>query len=194
MPPSWPRRVVPSLLVDDPRRQGYELRPIRYEDAPALAAAYERNRAHLAPWDPPRGPEWFTAAGQRERVVSELEATAGGRLAAWLVHSGGEVVGRVALQNVVLGPFRSASLGYWVDGAHTGRGIATWAGEFACAEALRVGLHRVEAGTVLHNTGSQAVLRRLGFVHFGTAERYLFIDGEWRDHHLFQRLLHDDPL
>ena len=93
-----------------------------------------------------------------------------------------------------MGCFRSASLGYWVDAAHTGRGVATWAGEQVCAEALGLGLHRVEAGTVRHNTASQAVLRRLGFTRFGTAERYLFVGGAWQDHHLYQRILHDDPV
>ena len=180
--------------VDRLPAQGYELRPVSLEDAPALAAAYARNRGHLAPWDPPRLPEFFTEDGQRDRLAVELEAMAHGRQAAWAVHHGGQVVGRVALNNIVHGPFRSASLGYWVDAAHTGRGVATWAGAHACAEALRLGLHRVEAGTLVHNTASQQVLRRLEFTRFGTAERYLFIAGAWRDHHLYQRILHDDPL
>ena len=181
-------------VVDDLTARGYELRPLTLEDARALAAAYDRNRRHLAPWDPPRPPDWWTEPGQRARVTTELDAVEAGRLAAWLVHHGGEVVGRVALNSIVLGPFRSASMGYWIDGGHTGRGVATWAGEHACAEGRRLGLHRVEAGTMRHNMASQGVLRRLRFTWFGTAERYLFIDGAWRDHHLFQRLLHDDPL
>ena len=172
--------------------QGYELRPISLDDAPALAAAYVRNREHLAPWDPPRPDDFWTAEGQHSRTAVELDAVAARRQAAWLVWRGEEVVGRVALNNVVLGPFRSASLGYWVDAAHTGRGVATWAGEHACAEALHLGLHRVEAGTMLGNHASQAVLRRLGFRWFGTAERYLFVGGAWQDHHLYQRILHSD--
>lgn len=174
--------------------QGYELRPLGRQDAPALAAAYQRNRDHLAPWDPPRPAEFATEAGQRARVAEELEMVAAGRLVAWLVHHRGAVVGRVALNNIVWGAFRSATMGYWVDAAHTGRGVATWMGEHACREALRSGLHRVEAGTVRHNTASQGVLRRLGFTRFGMAERYLFIAGQWQDHHLFQLVLHDDPL
>jgi ribosomal-protein-alanine N-acetyltransferase len=51
-----------------------------------------------------------------------------------------------------------------------------------------LGLHRVEAGTLLSNTRSQAVLERNGFVRFGLAPRYLPIAGEWQDHLLFQRL------
>lgn len=180
--------------MDDPPLQGYELRSLVLADAAPLAAAFNRNRAHLAPWDPPRPAEFWTEAGQRRRIELELDAVAQGRLAVWVVGAGELVVGRVALNNVVHGPFRSASLGYWVDAAHTGRGVATWATERVCAEALRMGLHRVEAGTMLHNAASQAVLRRCGFTQFGTAERYLFIAGAWQDHHLFHKVLHDDPL
>jgi ribosomal-protein-alanine N-acetyltransferase len=64
---------------------------------------------------------------------------------------------------------------------------------FAVEQAKERGLHRVEAGTLVHNTRSQAVLRRTGFTEYGVAERMLFIAGEWQDHTLFQRLLHDDP-
>jgi ribosomal-protein-alanine N-acetyltransferase len=51
-----------------------------------------------------------------------------------------------------------------------------------------LGLHRVEAGTLLHNVRSQRVLERNGFVRFGVAPSYLRIAGQWRDHALFQRL------
>ena len=192
--PLQARRASTVPVVGDLRAQGYELRPISIEDASALAAAYVRNREHLAPWDPPRPDDFWTTEGQRSRTGAELGAVAARRQAAWLVWHGDAVVGRVALNNVVLGPFRSATLGYWVDAGHTGRGVATWAGEQACAAALSLGLHRVEAGTMLANRASQAVLRRLGFTWFGTAERYLFVGGAWQDHHLYQRILHCDPL
>ena len=172
----------------------YEISPVQAEDAPALAAAYERNREHLRPWDPGRPPAFYSVEGQKSRVTTELEAVARGQLAVWLIRSGDLIVGRVSLNNMVKAGFRSAAVGYWVDGAHTRRGLATRAVEHACAEALRLGLHRVEAGTVVHNVASQAVLRRCEFVPFGTAPRYLWVAGAWRDHHLFQRILHDDPL
>ncbi|MGH3421007.1 MAG: GNAT family N-acetyltransferase, partial [Streptosporangiaceae bacterium] len=49
-------------------------------------------------------------------------------------------------------------------------------------------LHRVEAGTLTHNIGSQKVLQRNGFERFGLAPSYLRIAGEWQDHILFQVL------
>ena len=37
------------------------------------------------------------------------------------------------------------------------------------------------------------MLLRAGFAHYGTAERFLFIAGRWQDHHLYQRILNEDP-
>jgi len=112
----------------------------------------------------------------------------------WVLTHGDRIVGRVNLNNIVMGVLRSGALGYWVDADHLGRGLATGAVEFACAEALRRGLHRVEAGTLVHNTVSQRVLVKCGFELYGLAPRFLFIAGSWQDHRLYQRILHDDPL
>ena len=73
-----------------------------------------------------------------------------------------------------------------------GRGIATR----AVGPRLRVGLrpagfHRLEAATLVDNTGSQTVLRRNGFTEIGVSPRYLFIAGAWRDHILFARTIED---
>ncbi|MDV9190174.1 GNAT family protein [Streptomyces sp. SR27] len=162
------------------------IRAAHPDDAPALALALVRNRAYMKPWEPYR-PEWFyTAEAQAERL------TDGG--VRWFAVAGDLVVGGATLSGIALGPFRSASLGYWVDQGHTGRGLATALVEEVCRAAREeLGLHRVEAGTVLDNHASQRVLAKSGFTRIGTAPRYLHIDGDWRDHHLFQRLLHDDP-
>ncbi|GAA5609008.1 hypothetical protein Spla01_00136 [Streptomyces platensis] len=56
-----------------------------------------------------------------------------------------------------------------------------------------IGLHRIEATTLLDNDPSQRVLEKSGFEPIGMASRYLHINGEWRDHRLFQRILHAGP-
>jgi len=170
---------------------GYQVRALAGDDAPALAAAYSRNRGHLAPWDPRRSEEFFTEAGQRKDADAKLEAARLGLVDPWLLWHGDEVVGRVNLNNVVRGVFQNASVGYWVDRQHTGRGLATAAVGFALRRATEMGLHRVEAGTLVHNVASQAVLKRCGFEQYGAAADYLFIAGAWQDHLLFQRILHD---
>src|SRR6478672_13676952 len=189
------RRTV--LRGGEPARmtpEGYRI----VEPAPghvaALAAAYSRNREHLAPWDPRRDADFFTVEGQTAAVAGQLAAVRGGLMAAFVLERDGEIVGRVNLNNIVLGALRSAAVGYWVDADHQGRGLATGAVGFACDEAVRRGLHRVEAGTLLHNTASQRVLERCGFEPYGMAPKFLFIDGAWRDHRLYQRILHDEAI
>jgi ribosomal-protein-alanine N-acetyltransferase len=173
---------------------GYSVRALCADDAPALAAAYTRNRGHLEQWDPAREPSFYTVAGQQEAVDRQLSLVHGGLLGAWVLVRGDDIVGRVNLNNVVRGVLCSAAVGYWVDRAHLRRGLARAAVEHACAEARQLGLHRVEAGTMVHNVASQRVLLRAGFEQYGMAARFLFIGGAWQDHNLYQRILHDDPL
>lgn len=162
-------------------------------DAPVLAEVIRRNRTFLDPWEPVRDESYFTDDGQVRLAEAAMDA-----LAAGLTHprvildDDGRVVGRINLNNIVRGPFQSASVGYWLAEEAGGRGLTTQAVaelvEFAFTE---FGLHRLEAGTIPENLRSQAVLRKAGFVRFGYAERYLQIGGRYRDHILFQRLADD---
>ncbi|MEE1802322.1 MULTISPECIES: GNAT family protein [unclassified Streptomyces] len=156
-------------------------------DAERVAEALLRNRDHMRPWGPIRPADFFTAQAQAHRLADPSE-----RL--WHLKDGERVVGQATLSHIALGPFRSANLGYWVDAEYTGRGLATRLVEQVCRAAREdLGLHRVEAGTVLANAASQRVLRKCGFELIGTAPDYLHVDGAWRDHHLFQRILHNGP-
>lgn len=181
------------------------LRPVRTGDGAALAEAYARNRAHLAPWEPERTPEFFTERLQEREVAASLRRLAEGTAIPLVLvqrgtadadaetdaDGGGCIVGRVNLSDIVRGVFLNANLGYWIDGELQGRGLASAAVGVALHHARRAGLHRVQAGTLVHNLASQRVLERNGFERFGLAPRYLRIAGEWRDHLLFQRLLED---
>jgi [ribosomal protein S5]-alanine N-acetyltransferase len=52
-----------------------------------------------------------------------------------------------------------------------------------------LGLHRLEAATLLHNIASQRVLDKNGFEAYGTARAYLRIAGQWQDHRMYQLIL-----
>lgn len=101
------------------------LRVATLDDAAGFAAAQLRNRDHLAPWEPVRSEAWFTEAGQKERLQAQLERYKNGQVVPWLMISGDRVVGAMTLTDIVPGPFRSTSLGYWVDVELLGRGLAT---------------------------------------------------------------------
>ncbi|MFJ5032907.1 GNAT family N-acetyltransferase [Streptomyces sp. NPDC088560] len=174
---------------------GAVLRLVSVSDAEALHAAYVANREYLAPWEPRRPDSFFTVAGQAERTAERLSEFTERRLVPWVLESDGTIVGTVTLTSLVFGPFRSASLGYWVAADRQGRGLAGAAVASVCHTARDViGLHRIEATTLLDNVPSQRVLAKNGFEPIGMAPRYLHINGEWRDHRLFQRILHDGQL
>ncbi|GAA4916023.1 ribosomal-protein-alanine N-acetyltransferase [Nonomuraea thailandensis] len=170
------------------------LRLAAEQDAEALHSAYVRNRDHLKPWEPRRPEEFFTVEGQATRLKALLEQQGRGQAVAWVLADGDRVVGRMTLSDIVRGPFLNAHLGYWIDSEYLGRGLTTQAVREVCRISDQdLGLHRVAAATLLHNQASQSVLRKCGFELFGTAPRYLEIDGRWQDHRLFQLILNDRP-
>ncbi|MFJ3924958.1 GNAT family N-acetyltransferase [Streptomyces sp. NPDC090022] len=175
---------------------GVELRIVGPDDAAGLAEALVRNRAYLSPFEPVRPEAFYTERGQWERIEQQLQGRAEGRLLPFVLVDAatGAPLGTMNLSNIQHGPLSSGCLGYWVDEACRGKGLATAAVHEVCRIAREeIGLHRVEANTLLDNHASQRVLTKAGFLAYGVAPQYLHINGAWRDHRLFQRILHDDP-
>jgi ribosomal-protein-alanine N-acetyltransferase len=167
------------------------LRVLRPSDAEPMQAAYQRNREHLAPWEPERAEEFFTAAGQGKVIASKLALHAAGSEVPWILVAEERIIGALTLTGMVRGPFLSANLGYWVDQEFTGRGIGSAAIAFALGFARQeLGLHRVQAATLPHNGASQKILKRAGFTEIGLAPSYLKIAGAWQDHVLYQHILY----
>jgi ribosomal-protein-alanine N-acetyltransferase len=165
------------------------VRPLVPGDAEELAALYCANRDHLLPFVEIRNQSFFTAEGQRERIERAAATAANGDGWRFAIVHEGRIAGTIGVTNVVRGPLQCAKLGYWVDRAQHGHGLATTAVgdvvDFAFDEA---GLHRLEAWTLVDNLASQRVLEKNGFERFGLARQLLLVDGEWRDHLLFERI------
>lgn len=105
----------PARGVDFSRElpDGTVLRPVQEPDAPALAAAFQANRAYLAPWEPARPEDFYTVAGQQEVIArrrTELEA--GTSLPMVLAGKGG-ILGLLTFSSIVRGAFQNAHVGYW---------------------------------------------------------------------------------
>ena len=161
------------------------IRPVRPEDAAELAALYLANREFLAPFEPARPPEFFTADGQRERLERQL---ADGTHPFAIV-DGEAIVGTINVFRISRDGPASGVIGYWIDRASNGRGLATGAvGEVLTYSFDTLALHRVEAATLVENLPSQRVLEKNRFERIGLARNYICINGEWRDFILFQRL------
>ena len=166
------------------------LRMLTERDVGGVLDAYRRNREHLAPWDPARSESFFTSVEQARILKNQIDDLKAGSGVPFVIVTSDMIIGRITLTGIVRGPFHSANVGYWIDKAHVGQGLASAALENVinhCIEDL--GLHRLQASTLLHNHGSQQVLRKAGFEPIGTAKKYLKIAGTWQDHLLFQRIL-----
>ena len=157
--------------------------------AAALADFHDRNRAHLAPWEPPTDAEFFTAAVQAQRLRDGAAAFAAGTGYRYLLQPIGDtrrVIGTINFTHIARGAFQSCNLGYALDQPYEGQALMTEALRCAIAEMFspRINLHRIQAAFQPENWRSADVLKRLGFVDEGLAADYLFIDGMWRVHRI----------
>lgn len=162
-------------------------------DAPELMSLYRKNRVFLNTWLQPQ-PEMLRIENFQKMIAEEHRmARRGERLDLGIFNiADNALIGRVALHSVDYGIQRSAGLSYWLDEAHTGKGLIREAlatlVSFAFEEAC---LHRVWLNISVENQPSLAVARQLRFKKEGTLRQSLFINGAWRDSQLFS-LLEDD--
>src|SRR5665647_309598 len=160
------------------------LRALRRRDASAWLALRARNAAWLDPWEAtsperPSGPP--PSFGRFVRTLSE-QARAGTALPFAMAYRG-ELVGQLTVSTIVRGSLCSASIGYWIGEHVAGRGITPTAVALAVDHCLGpVGLHRVEIAIRPENVASLRVVAKLGLREEGLRERYLHIQGRWRDH------------
>jgi ribosomal-protein-alanine N-acetyltransferase len=164
------------------------LRFLEPQDAAAVLSLYKLNRAFLTPWEPKRSDNFYSLQAQRESIESMQAARQvdqGYGFGIFLKETG-ELVGRVNLSGVVRGVFQNANIGYLLAEQYNGHGYMSEAVNLVLRYAFKeLGLHRVQAGTMLNNYGSMRVLQKCGFRHEGVARRYLKINGNWEDHNIF---------
>jgi [ribosomal protein S5]-alanine N-acetyltransferase len=164
------------------------LRPLRLTDEREWQRVRRENASHVRPWEPtlPPGSAQQSPVSFRQ-FVRDLDSEArADRALPWAIEVDGRIVGQVHLFGVVRAAQASCAAGYWVAQDFTGRGIASHALAMAIDHALGPGgLHRVEVNIRVDNEPSLRVAKRLGLRDEGVRERYLHIDGAWRDHRSF---------
>jgi [ribosomal protein S5]-alanine N-acetyltransferase len=167
------------------------LRLVQPSDAESFVKAQDRCREQLRPYEPVRPPEWYEADYQAERFKDALDND---MIVPLVLATDDRVIGTMTLSNIVLGAWRNADLGYWVDVAEVGRGLASAGVAAACDLAdTELLLHRIAASTDVDNAASQRVLAKNGFTHYGTCPDYLYTNGVWRASNLYQRILNNRP-
>ncbi|GED70546.1 putative ribosomal-protein-alanine acetyltransferase [Brevibacillus reuszeri] len=164
------------------------LRPLREQDAAELLELRMSNQNFLAPFEPIRPASFLTLEGQQQQVaqaILDFENGTGFAFGVFLSEKD-EMIGRVALSNVVHGVWQNATLGYFMDQSCNGRGYTTAAVGLVLQYAFtKAKLHRVQAGVMPRNLGSIRVLEKNGFRYEGLSLRYLQIYGTWEDHNMY---------
>jgi ribosomal-protein-alanine N-acetyltransferase len=172
-----------------------KLRPLSYHDKRAWRRVRERNAVWLARWDATTPPGAEARPRSFSAMVRAMRREARhGRQLPFAVEYDGAFVGQLTINNVVRGSGQFASIGYWIDEKYAGRGLMTRAVAMAvdhCFFGMK--LHRVEIAIRPENKASLRVVEKLGIAEYGYAPRFLHIDGDWRDHRLFQITREDAP-
>jgi ribosomal-protein-alanine N-acetyltransferase len=181
----------PVVLTEGPVR----LRALRRSDEAAWMRLRAENAGWLEPWDatspvPVEGRR--PTFGQFVRTL-DRQGRQGGSLPFAVEHEGA-LVGQLTVSGITYGSLYSASIGYWISRHVAGLGITPTAVALATDHCFGgLGLHRVEINIRPENGPSLRVVEKLGFRDEGVRERYLHIQGVWRDHRTFALTAEEVP-
>jgi ribosomal-protein-alanine N-acetyltransferase len=169
------------------------LRLLRVRDAKTLEPLILGNREWLRPWEAtnPIGPNSFDIKAMARGLVKQLDDQSG---LPCVIEYRGEIVGQLNVANILYGSVSSAVVGYWVVPEAAGKGVTPTAVALISDYLFNiVGLHRVEIDIRPENLASLRVVEKLGFRYEGLKERYIHINGAWRDHYVFA-LTHEEVI
>lgn len=169
------------------------VRVVRIKDAKRLEQLILGNREWLRPWEAtsPDSANSFDIKGQVRGLLRQMDNQTG---LPFVIELEGVVVGQLNVANILYGSVSSAVIGYWVAPEVAGKGITTTAVALVADYLMNaVGLHRVEIAIRPENLASLRVVEKLGFRYEGYLQRYIHINGAWRDHYLFALTYEDVP-
>lgn len=179
-PPHWRLRNPPQFET-----ARLILRMPVERDIPSILRYLRGNQARLAPLEPERPVDFYTAEYWRSYLNwarQEFSHETALRLVV-TPRQKDEVIGMINFSQMFRGPFQACYLGYSLDLEWEGQGIMFEALQRALDYILNeLGFHRVMANYLPENERSARLLQRLGFVIEGRAQNYLHIGGEWREH------------
>ena len=165
--------------------QRIEVREARESDAADIARIWNEGiEDRVATFETePRTPE---------RIASWMRAKAG-RYPTVVVEDSGRVIAWAAATDyrprecyAGIGEFS-----VYVERAARGRGAGRLAMDALIAASERAGLWKLVSRVFAENTGSLALLRRVGFREVGTYHRHAKLEGRWRDVVIVERLIGD---
>ena len=178
----WPMTLSATL----PSGPTVELGPLRLRQRKEWEALRRDNADWLREWEATAPEPVSGRVGYRQMVRYFNREAVDGRMLPFAISLDGTLVGQMHLFGVTWGSMRSGAAGYWVARSVAGQGVAPLSLALLTDYAMReVGLHRVEVNIRPDNAASLRVVTKLGFRDEGLRQRYLHINGAWRDHRTF---------
>jgi len=164
------------------------IRVLNSDDASDLLEYYTRNKDFLSKFEPHRDEEFYTVEVQKQSLIENYKEFIKGEGAHFGIYKAEKMIGRIRIYNIVHGVFKSAFIGYSMDEQYQGNGYMKEAVSLVVTYVYEeLGLHRIEATTLVDNEKSQRVLKACGFNELGICKEYLHINGKWRDHVIFYK-------
>ena len=162
-----------------------ELRQLKKSDARKLQALLIKDRAWLSPWEATT-PGIRYPVDARDLVRNLLYQQRKGTGLAFIIEVDGALAGQINVANILYGSVSSATVGYWIGEDFAGRGATPIAVSLTVDYLFdELGLHRVEIDIRPENEASLRVVEKLKLREEGLKERFIHIDGQWRDHRVF---------
>ncbi|MEN9737763.1 MAG: hypothetical protein RJA26_996 [Actinomycetota bacterium] len=165
--------------------QDVRLRVIRMRDAKTIERLLLEHRSWLRPWEAtsPYAPNSFDVRGMVRALLRSYDDRSG---IPFVIEYDGRIVGQLNVANILHGSVSSAVIGYWIAPDVAGLGIMPTSVALVSDYLYGVvGLHRVEIDIRPENTASLRVVAKLGFRYEGLKQRFIHINGAWRDHMVF---------
>ncbi|MCR1951975.1 MULTISPECIES: GNAT family protein [unclassified Clostridium] len=149
-----------------------------------------RNKDHLSNFEPSRDNNFYTYEAQRDILLESYKHLMSGTGVDFGIYKDEKLIGKIKISNIVYGVFKNGIVGYSMDKDFQGRGYMKEALRLVIDYARdELELHRLEASVLTDNEKSKSVLNGCGFEEIGLNEKYLFINGSWKDHITFFKIL-----
>lgn len=181
------RRIETKRLV---------LKLLDKESADLVLAFLQENRQDFTRYEAEKKEMYFTKYYQEYVIQNEYEAALKKvYLRYFLFEKDFEderIIGTVSVGQLRAFPYSSGVLGYKMAVDKKNQGYGTEAVHAMCKSASEyLGLHRLEAYTLEDNFPSMRLLEKCGFTQEGKCIRNLNVNGQWRDHYLYGKILSD---
>ncbi|MBN1039998.1 N-acetyltransferase [Clostridium botulinum] len=174
-------KIKPSFI--ELKGENIVLRNLTPGNANDLLEYYIRNKEYLAPFEPNRDSNFYTLNGQRDLLNESYRQFLNGNAIEVGIFKKYNFIGKIKVSSIVYGSFKNGIIGYSIDKLEQGHGYMKEAVNlFIDYLFTEEDLHRVEASALLENEKSKGVLKGCRFNELGINKKYLFINGQWKDH------------